>query len=71
MPADRQPESTPASAAVVILSRDELRSVLSAVEASYEAAWHLADIGRLNFGPFEGLPRALRILRRCRDEVAT
>lgn len=52
------------------MSPDELRSILVAVETSYEAAWRLADLGRIDFGPFEGLPRALRILRRHRDEVA-
>jgi hypothetical protein len=70
MPADRRAESTPAPAADVAMSRDELRSILTAVEVAYEGAWRLADIGRLDFGPFEGLPRALRILRRHRDEVA-
>jgi hypothetical protein len=52
------------------MSRDELRSILAAVETSYEAAWYLADIGRLDFGPFEGLSRALWILRTHRDEAA-
>jgi hypothetical protein len=54
----------------VIITQDELRSILAAIETSYEAAWHLADIGSLDFGPFEGLPRALGILRRHRDELA-
>lgn len=70
MPVDRRAESTPAPAAEVAMSRDELRSVLAAVEVAYEGAWHYSDIGRIPFGPFEGLPRALRILRRHRDEVA-
>jgi hypothetical protein len=43
---------------------DEWQSILVAVEAAYEAAWHLADVGRIDFSPFEGLPRALRILRQ-------
>lgn len=70
MPADRRAESTPAHPAEIAMSPDELRSVLSAVEVAYEAAWHLADVGRVSFGPFEGLTRAIRILRRHRDEVA-
>jgi hypothetical protein len=70
LPADRRAESTPAIPAEIAMSRDELRSILSAIECAYEAAWHLADIGRLDFGAFQGLPRALAILRRHRDKVA-
>lgn len=62
--------NVPAVPAEVIITQDELRSILAAIETSYEAAWHLADIGSLDFGPFEGLPRALGILRRHRDELA-
>jgi hypothetical protein len=46
----------------------ELTDLLLAVETAYEAAWHLADVGVIYFGPFEGLPRALRLLRALRDE---
>jgi hypothetical protein len=67
----RRNRSVRVDAPEIVMSRDELRSVLVAVDTAYEGARHHSDIGRIPFGPFEGLPRALRILRRHRDEVAT
>jgi hypothetical protein len=50
------------------LTPEELADLLVALEVAYEGAWHLADVGLVDIGPFEPLPRALRILRRLRDE---
>jgi hypothetical protein len=68
---DRPQRSAPPTRAEVVMSPEELRSLLSAVEVAYEAAWHLSDVGKVAFAPFEGLPRALRILRRHRDRLAS
>lgn len=71
MPDPRPAEHTrPVSRPEAVLCKSELVSLLAAVETAYEAAWRLSDIGRIDFGPFEGLPRALRILRAKRDEAA-
>ena len=67
---DRPQPSTTTDGREVVMSRDDLRSVLVAVETAYEGAWQYSDIGRIPFGPFEGLPRALRIIRRHLDELA-
>lgn len=55
--------------APVHLTAEELADALRALESAYEGAWHYSDIGVVPFGPFEGLPRALRLLRRLRDEL--
>jgi hypothetical protein len=60
-------ETRPATAPVH-LTADELADVLRALETAYEGAFFYSDIGAVPYGPFEGLPRALRLLRRLRDE---
>lgn len=54
----------------VTLTEDELMSALRAVDHAYEAAHHLADIGRVDFEAFRPLVRALRILRDARDRLS-
>lgn len=67
-PTEHTPPCPVETGQAVPISEEDALSVLSVVETAYEAAWQLSDVGRIYFGPFEGLPRALRILREIRDE---
>jgi hypothetical protein len=51
------------------LTGADVVDLVSAVETAYEGAWYLSDAGRIDFGPFEGLPRSVQLLRRLRDQL--
>lgn len=65
----RPAEDTPSACQAVHLDKDDLTEALRAVEHVYQVAWTLADRGRVDFEAFRPITRALRILRRYRDEV--
>jgi hypothetical protein len=63
---NRQPG--PAS---IRLEAGELAEVLAALDCAYESSIYWSDIGRIDFSTIgEPIVRALKILRRLRDEAA-
>lgn len=67
-PSDSAP--APTEAQRVTLTAAEFGSLLAALNLAYDAAEHLADVGVLDFSPFEPLARALARLRKYRDGAA-
>ena len=55
----------------LIVYRSDLEDALDEITVAYENAFAAADMGLLDFGPFDGLPVAIAILREVLEEEET